>query len=191
MGLGSNILQEIIDLKRADALIDATRIVEIGSQQLSNDFLRADAQLKEVFELFGRPAVPRLGEPIAVGYLGGLELQSANAPPSQLFWEALGFHYATIDFDGHRHSYPLDLNKDSVPRHWRNNFDLAINAGTTEHLANQDNAFRVIHDLVRKGGIMIHELPAGGMPTHGLITYTMKFFWHLCRENRYQVLRLR
>jgi hypothetical protein len=37
---------------------------------------------------------------------------------------------------------------------------------------------------------MIHEVPAGGMLNHGLVNYNMKFFWHLCRENGYEVLNL-
>jgi hypothetical protein len=53
-----------------------------------------------------------------------------------------------------------------------------------------DNAFRVMHDLVKVGGFMIHEVPVAGFLTHGLVVYTIKFFWHLCRENGYEVLRL-
>jgi SAM-dependent methyltransferase len=190
MGLGPPLLHEIIELKRSGALTGMTKVVEIGAQQLSNEFLRAQRLLKEACDLFERPDNLNLGTSIYAGYAGGLELQAQDAPASQPFWEALGFTYATIDFDGHRHSFAMDLNRDRVPRAWRNNFDLCINAGTTEHVANQDNAFRVMHDLVRTGGIMIHDLPAAGMLTHGLVTYTMKFFWHLCRENNYEVLRL-
>jgi hypothetical protein len=190
MGLGEGMLQEIVALKRASVLEGMTRVVEIGAQQLSNNLLRADSQLKEALQLFAKPTVPQFGVSSNVGHTGALELQSEQAPPSQAFWEALGFKYASIDFDGHRHSLPLDLNKDRVPIGWRSRFDLLVNAGTTEHVANQDNAFRVMHDLVRKRGIMIHELPAAGTPTHGMITYSIKFFWHLCRENNYEVLRL-
>ncbi len=166
MGLGTGTLREIIELKRSAALNGMTKVVEIGAQQLASDFL------------------------LDAGHAEGLELQSDLAPSSRPFWESLGFEHSTIDFDGHRHSYPLDLNRDTVPAAWRNRFDLCVNAGTTKHVANQDRAFHVIHDLVRKGGIMVHELPAAGMLTHGLVTYTMKFFWHLCRENGYEVLRL-
>jgi hypothetical protein len=191
MGLGSDILRETIALRRAGMLPDRAKVIEIGAQQLSNDFLRADAELAELTREFGLSALPHLGTPIGVGYTAtGLELQSDEAPSSRIFWEAIGCQYAAIDFDGHRDSYAVDLNRDRVPAELHNKFDLAINTGTTEHVANQDHAFRVIHDLVRKGGIMAHELPAAGMLTHGLVTYTMKFFWHLCRENGYQVLRL-
>jgi SAM-dependent methyltransferase len=191
MGLGRGVLQEIIALKRTGMLPGRAKVIEIGAQQLSNDFLRADAELDELAREFSLSAPPQLATPIAAGFTAaGLELQSDQAPASRAFWEAIGFQYAALDFDGHRDSCALDLNRDQVPAELHNKFDLAINTGTTEHVANQDHAFRVIHDLVRKGGVMLHELPAMGMPTHGLLTYTMKFFWHLCRENAYQVLRL-
>ncbi|MEJ0016637.1 MAG: hypothetical protein WDN25_08735 [Acetobacteraceae bacterium] len=190
MGLGRDLLHEIIRLRREKILGGRPNVIEIGAQQLSNDFLRADDELKEVFALFERPPMPALAAPVDAGHVAGLELQPKDAPGSQPFWEALGFAYSALDFDGHRHSYPLDLNRDVVTDELRNRFDLVVNAGTTEHVANQDNAFKVIHDLTRTGGVMIHDVPASGMMTHGLITYTMKFFWHLCRENDYQVLRL-
>lgn len=191
MGLGSDILREISALKRAGLLPNGAKVIEIGAQQLSNDFLRAEADGAALARAFGLTALPRLGSPIEAGCTAtGLELQSDQAPSSRIFWETIGCQYAAVDFDGHRDSHALDLNRDPVPATLRNSFDLVVNTGTTEHVANQDHAFRVIHDLVRKGGIMMHELPAGGMLTHGLFTYTMKFFWHLCRENNYQVLRL-
>jgi hypothetical protein len=33
-----------------------------------------------------------------------------------------------------------------------------VNFGTTEHVANQLNAFKLIHDLAAKGCIMVHTL---------------------------------
>jgi SAM-dependent methyltransferase len=162
------------------------RVVEIGAQQLSNSFLRSDEMLRELFG--GKP--PQLGQARDAGFAGGLELQPDDAPPARPFWEALGFDYAAIDFDGHRDSRAVDLNRDAVPREWKGRFDLAVNAGTTEHVVNHGTAFQVMHDLVRPGGIMIHEVPAAGMLTHGMVNYTMKFFWHLCRENNYEVMCL-
>src|SRR5207244_461624 len=85
----------------------------------------------------------------------------------------------------------LDLNRDAVPRKLRGRFDLLVNAGTTEHVANQDNAFRVMHDLTASRGLMMHTVPGGGQMTHGLFVYTPKFFWHLCRENGYEIVKLR
>jgi hypothetical protein len=62
----------------------------------------------------------------------------------------------------HRGVTALDLNRDQVPYKLKAAFDLVVNAGTTEHVVTQDNAFRVIHDLTKAGGVMLHELPGGG-----------------------------
>jgi hypothetical protein len=65
----------------------------------------------------------------------------------------------------------IDLNRGRVPRRLRGAYDLVVNGGTTEHIANQMNAFRIIHNLVRVGGVMYHELPAGGLVDHSLVSY--------------------
>ena len=82
--------------------------------------------------------------------------------------------------------YELDLNNDRVPEKLLGAFDLVINAGTTEHLANQENAFRVIHDLTRRGGLMYHEVPGGSCTDHGFVAYQPKFFHRLMQQNDYQ-----
>ena len=102
----------------------------------------------------------------------------------------LEFDHDAIDIDGSPGSIPLDLNYDDVPIEARGKYDLVTNFGTTEHVANQLNAFKVIHDLTRVGGIMVHELPAQGMFNHGLINYNPKFFWMLARSNRYKWLHI-
>src|SRR5262249_19100628 len=71
-----------------------------------------------------------------------------------------------------------------------NRFDLVTNLGTTEHVINQWNAFRIAHDLTKPGGVMIHNLPCQGNFTHGLVNYTPKFFWYLARSNNYTVLEM-
>ena len=190
MGLSSNFVADLTELKKRAALDGISSVIEIGAQQLSNALLRSKEATDDLFRLYNRLS-QALGSPNFQGAINGLEHQPDDAPASRLFWESLGFTYSALDFDGHRDSIAIDLNRDFVPRRLRGSFDLAVNTGTTEHVANQDNAFRVIHDLVRPGGIMMHDLPAQGMMTHGLINYNPKFFWHLCRENRYEVLFLK
>ena len=102
----------------------------------------------------------------------------------------MGFSYNAVEYGGHRGVTSLDLNRDHVPYRLRSSFDLVVNAGTTEHVVNQDNAFRVMHDLTKVGGVMMHEVPAGGMLTHGVVSYNPQFFWLLCRDNNYEVIDL-
>jgi hypothetical protein len=119
---------------------------------------------------------------------GGIELLSVDAPFARQFWEWLGLSYSSIDIDGSPGSIPLDLNYDCIPPHTINKFDLVTNFGTTEHIANQLNTFKVIHDLCAVGGIMIHHVPALGLINHGLLNYNPRFFTAIAQANRYGIL---
>ena len=189
VGLAYETVLHLIALRRSGRLPDRARVIEIGAQQLSNSFLRADAPPAELYGLFGRKPVD-LGAPQETTTVDGIEHQAETAPASQPFWESLGLSYNAVEYGGHRGVTSLDLNQDNVPYRLRSSFDLVVNAGTTEHVVNQDNAFRVIHDLAKVGGVMMHEVPAGGMLTHGVVSYNAQFFWLLCRDNNYEVIDL-
>jgi hypothetical protein len=62
------------------------------------------------------------------------------------------------------------------------------NFGTTEHVANQLNALRIMHELAAPDGVMIHRVPSQGGFNHGLVNYTPKFFGMLARNNNYRWL---
>jgi hypothetical protein len=183
MGLGPGFLTDLIEMKRGGRLTRGLKIMEIGAQQLADSLLQANDLLDDLYAIFAKPR-PDLGVP------SGGSVLSDNAPSSRVFWKSLGFEYAALDFDGHRDSVAIDLNHDPVPQAFKNSFDLVVNTGTTEHIANQDNCFRVIHDLACKGGVMYHELPAG-MTDHGLINYNPRFFWKLRDANDYEVLSMK
>ena len=183
MGLTSELIRELIGLKRLGLLAATRSVAEIGAQQLTDQFLHAVEDRNELYRLFGATPID-LGQPI------GQESFTAHAPSSQPFWRSLGLDYVAIDLFGEG-VVKLDLNRDCVPQALRDSRDLVVNWGSTEHVANQDNAFRVIHDLTKPGGLMFHFVPSSGIMTHGLVTYTMRFFWHLCRENRYEPITLK
>jgi hypothetical protein len=183
MGIGLGFLANLVELKRSGAIDGFTRVIEIGAQQLADSFLTADDLLSEVYSLFGKDRV-QLGVPSGDGNF------IKAAPSSRLFWQSLGFEYASIDFTGEHDSLALDLNRDAVPQNWIGRFDLVINTGTTEHIANQDNAFRMVHDLARKGAVMYHDVPLF-MLGHGLINYSPRFFVHLFLRNGYDPLFIR
>lgn len=189
MGLSAGVLRELLALKQGGHINGFGRVVEIGAQQLSNGFLRSNL-LGDLFRAFQRPQ-PNLGQPIDTAIFEGIELMHDQNPSSREFWDALGFEYSAVEYDGHRHSIALDLNKDEVPLAMRGAYDLIVNSGTSEHVANQGQCFRVIHDLCKVGGLMIHEVPGGGLLNHGLVNYNPKFFWHLCRDNNYVPVTLR
>jgi hypothetical protein len=161
--------------------------VEIGAQQLSNDVLRNRQKIREWGQAFGITDEIDLPDPTASVFAHGeLEHLDSAAPPARLIWTWLGFEYAAIDIDGGPGSIPLDLNFDDVPEKFKKHFQLVTNLGTTEHVANQLQAFKIIHDLTANGGVMIHHLPAQGFMNHGLVNYNLKFFWMLARSNGYK-----
>lgn len=102
--------------------------------------------------------------------------------------EKAGMQYHAIDIaDGYRTTI-LDLNHQPTPPKFINAFDLVLNFGTTEHLLNQYNAFKVIHDSTKVGGYIVHALPCIGFLDHGYLTYTPRCMFDLAGYNKYEVV---
>lgn len=189
MALGDTEIESLIALRTAGLLPRRSRVMEIGAQQLANNFLAATERLARLGQLFGIDLTLSLATPLpSQNVHGQAEHLNAAAPMARDFWLWLGFDYASIDIDGSPGSIPLDLNYDDAPAEAIGCYDLVTNFGTTEHIANQLNAFKVIHELTAPGGVMLHHLPAQGMFNHGLVNYNFKFFWMLARSNGYKVL---
>jgi hypothetical protein len=188
MGLNTKDLDLILRL-RAEGYFPGTsnKIVEIGAQQISNDVLKKPELIEKLGREFGASQPFDLAKPGESKVLHGVvEHLDPEAPFARELWNWLGFGYASIDIDGSPGSIPLDLNYDTTPDEHAGKYQLVTNFGTTEHVANQLNAFKIIHDLTAVGGVMIHHLPAQGMINHGLVNYNPKFFWMLARSNGYK-----
>jgi len=189
MGIGNTIIGLLGRLRIDGQIPRRATVIEIGAQQLTNSFLTATDELASLGYLFGITTLPPLPAPLPTHVLpSGQEHLPQQAPRAREFWTWLGFVYTSIDIDGSPGSIPLDLNYDRAPEPVRGQYDLVTNFGTTEHVANQLNAFELIHDLVAPGGIMIHELPVHGHVNHGLVNYNFKFFWMLARSNHYKFI---
>jgi hypothetical protein len=190
VGLSKQEIATLIELKTAGHIPRQGAVIELGAQQLSNEFLADLAKLDELGRLYGVAGPHELPLARLEFDKDRLIQQDADSPTAEKFWQWLGYDYAAIDIDGTPGCIPLDLNYDSVPDAEVGKYQIVTNFGTTEHIANQFNAFKVIHDLTALGGVMLHNVPAQGMLTHGLVNYTHKFFWMLARSNGYQVLKL-
>jgi Methyltransferase domain len=186
MGLNVKFLQLMVWLRQKEYVAPGQKVMEIGAQQLNNSFLKARSEIDLLAKLCKVPA-PALPEPIGAG---PDHLLDALAPRASDFYRALGFDYSCLDIDSDPNSFALDLNFDTVPQRLAGKFNLITNFGTTEHIINQLNAFRVIHDLSAPSAIMMHELPALGQINHGLFGYQPRFFELLARSNNYSVLFL-
>jgi hypothetical protein len=188
VGLNLKDIDAVLKLRKTGYMAGPRSIVELGAQQLSSDLFRNKEWIAAAAEAFG--VAPRdFTGPSEEKYAHGdsLDLDRA-APMSREMWDWLGFNYQAIDLDGSPGSIPLDLNFDSVPGYMRNKAMFVTNCGTTEHVANQLNAMKVVHDLTSVGGVMYHHLPCQGFMVHGLINYNPKFFWALSAANGYKWL---
>ena len=191
MGINRLDLELLIQLRQRGDIPLNPCVIELGAQQLSNNFLRSEALVRTAEAAFGAAQPYSLPAPMpSTTSARHGELLASDAPFARDFWISLGFEYSAIDVDGSPGSVPLDLNYDQVPDEMRGKYGLVTNFGTTEHVCNQMNAFKVMHDLAAPGAVMIHHLPAGGSLNHGLVNYTPKFFWYLARSNDYKWLHM-
>src|ERR1700730_6654162 len=183
--MGASTLPLLMALKRRGYIPNGAAVIEIGAQQLDESFLGATDDIAATGRFFGittpPPPFARTGPRSDTNVLAG-------APLAREFWTWLGLNYASIDIDGSPGSIPLDLNYDEVPTDLVGKYDVVTNFGTTEHVANQVQAFKIIHDLAAVDAVMLHLVPAGGMPNHGLVSYNPKFFWMLGRSNGYRIV---
>jgi hypothetical protein len=184
VGMGASVLPLLMKLKRQGYIPNGSAVIEIGAQQLDESFIGATQDIAATGRLFGIP-----GPPPSFAWSGPRSDTNvlAGAPLAREFWTWLGLNYASIDIDGSPGSIPLDLNYDEVPAELVGRYDIVTNFGTTEHVANQLQSFKIIHDLAAAGALMLHVLPAGGAPNHGLVSYNPKFFWLLGRSNGYKI----
>jgi hypothetical protein len=182
--MGANILPLLMTLKQRGYIPNGSAVIEIGAQQLDESFLAATRDITATGRCFDITSPPP-----TFAWTGPRSETNvlAGAPLARDFWTWLGLNYASIDIDGSPGRIPLDLNYDEVPTELVGRYDVVTNFGTTEHVANQLQSFKIIHDLASAGALMLHVLPAGGMPTHGLVSYNPKFFWMLGRSNGYKV----
>lgn len=90
--------------------------------------------------------------------------------------------YKAIDLHGTADSFKFDLNSEYNET---TKYDLITNIGTSEHIFNQLAVFKTIHNLVKKDGIIIHQLPGQGYYDHGFFNYHPTFFFDLALANNY------
>jgi SAM-dependent methyltransferase len=178
MGASRKNLERPLDLKKAGAIGEGSRMLELGLQDLSCD--RGGDYLAWFVEQFR-------GSSVSLDK-ADLERLAVRGTMSRLM-KLCGIDYLAIDIVSKDPDIVLfDLNTDPVPDQLRARFDLVTNLGTTEHVFDQYRSFLAIHEFTKPGGIVYHDLPMGGYFYHGLFSYTPLFFDHLARANEYDIL---
>ena len=149
----------------------AGRYLDLGSQNIHGEIDQNDA--KRFMAAFGRQ-----------------ERYSADLTHTGIKVEGLltaaGFDYVAFDTFNAGRTRAFNLNFASLPQDMHGEFDVVANFGTSEHVANQFNVFKVAHDALKVGGVMLNNVPFYGMVDHGLFNYHPKFFCSLIANNRYE-----
>src|SRR5262244_3308132 len=168
MGLGPPVIELYRQLKLQGALEGVAEVMELGSQ----DFWCPQKNLVTALcKAFGRTEV----DPVL------LNTSNASQQPARLLYEALGIKYGCVD---------MDLNFDAVPAAHKGKYGLITNHGTSEHIMNQYNVFKAMHEFARPGGIFVHAVPFTVHLEHGFFNYQPNFFEALARYNSYETLGL-
>lgn len=145
--------------------------------------------------------VRRLALPagFSVCELGDQWMSGLKAPQLAADWyRSLGCGtYASIDGNG-RASFthdlntplPFVLNGTAVVKKWRERFDLVTDFGTSEHIFDQAQVWRTIHDLTKPGGYIVFDRPNEGYPGHCYYRVDRCLLEDVAAANHYAVLTL-
>ena len=127
-------------------------------------------------------------DPFIAQFGGKAKAPDIGAFTGYLFKEC-GFSYTSFDIVDAPFCHRFDLNTDAVPQSMVGAFDLVLNFGTSEHVMNQFNAFKVMHDFAKPGGLIYGLLLQNGYDGHGLVRYTSRFVDLLAKANGYEIVR--
>lgn len=152
--------------------------------------------LREQRLLPERPDVLEIGEANWHGDVSDEELANVTGWPTPdditTFQKARDFYIEVLD---HNTIDAIDLHGPSARKYDLNEpvpvserYGVVINNGTAEHVWNQYQLFKTIHDLTLPGGLMYHFLPMTGWLDHGFFTYSPTFVADLCLANRYTII---
>jgi SAM-dependent methyltransferase len=175
MGYSKSSLDYLISLYRHEVFPAGGYILELGAQELNLD-VGPDALLRFLGE-FGE--LDERADAMLALLPGGMVGE---------YWRLFGFNYNCIDMIDDGAAIKLDLNCDALASEYVGRFDMVTNFGTSEHICNQANVFKVVHDALKPGGCAVHMVPFNGMFNHALINYHPRFFMLLAAENDYEIL---
>ena len=185
MGLWMSNVEYLSDAGHLPAA--GARVLDIGSQNLY--FATPEAIRRFVLRhghIADEAAFATEAERIA--YFSTPRPGERTAYVSELFDLTPAIHYTSFDVCPALKTEILDLNLESCPEAYRGTFDVVLNFGTTEHIIDQVNCYRVMHDALGVGGVAVHQVPSVGWLGHGYFSYQPPFFDDLVRANGYRLI---
>jgi len=163
------------------------KVLDVGCQNLFS--IPEDAGMRFVLENGSRCEAALLRDTIRELAARSVWPVGSGAPVflSELL-DLCSIEYTAYDIFPGAQTIIFDLNKDTPPAHHIGYFDCVLNFGTTEHIFDQRNAFRVIHDLTRVRGHIFHQVPTAGYLNHGYWIYSPRTLLELAAANSYEVI---
>ena len=146
--------------------------------------------------LFQEKIIQKVGfqwQKIRVCELGAMNVRTMNNIPAKKYYieKKKALEHISIDWSGMYESLPIDLCL-PVPEEMLDRFHLITDFGTIEHVNNQYQAFKNVHDMCIKNGIMLHTIPTlNYWKFHCLYLYSKEFFFKLAELCRYKILDLK
>jgi hypothetical protein len=161
-------------------------VVELGNQRLTVN----TSTLEKIIQHYAEKLAPNVN-------LKELERLKKLSPKNRFpetasFYKALGFQsYTAIDINSKFGSLVMDLNLD-LHRDYQftNTYDLVTNNGTGEHLFNQYQVFKNMHDLAKVDSLMVHIMPFVNWINHGFFSFHPILYADLAAVNDYEVVRM-
>lgn len=143
--------------------------------------------LKEPADFVKALSLPR---GFSVCELGDQMMSGGKVPtPAQAFYRGLGCEkYVAVDGNG-RGNVTADLNLPLADRNL-GIFDLVTDFGTGEHIFDQAQVWRTLHDLCKPGGYIVFDRPSQGYSEHCFYLVTVGLIEDIAAANRYVVHRL-
>jgi hypothetical protein len=164
------------------------RVLDIGAQNLVNSAPESIVQFITTFtDAWNPDDLAVFADAVAVGS-SSYPWGTINGAWLGDLLSRAGMEYRAYDIFAGPRTTVCDLNSASVPGADHATFDLVLNCGTSEHVLNQYNVFRVMHDAVKVGGIMYHAVPMTGYLNDGYFAYTPSFFRDLANTNLYEIV---
>ncbi|SVE25247.1 uncharacterized protein METZ01_LOCUS478101, partial [marine metagenome] len=156
MGISGPATSTLSILHRHGELDNISSVIEIGAQDLNESHIS--------FVLDFPHEVPR-----RTRNLNHEEKSMARVMLPQQMYHKIGIiRYESIDTNGHNNAHIFDMNKNLAKDYdFHEKFDLVTNFGTTEHICNQANVFKNMHDLCNVNGLIIGIVPFQGALNHG------------------------
>lgn len=183
MGFGLGYLEYLFDtglLKRGGSILD------VGSQNL---YHATPQRLRKIISAHGK-----IGDEADFKSFAELVSYFSTPRPNERtsfladIMDRLDVRYTGIDVCPAPKTRIVDLNTETVPADMRGAFDVILNFGTSEHIFNQLNCFRFMHDALKVGGVFFHQLPSQGWVDHGFFCYHNTFFEELAAANGYEIV---